>query len=239
LLKIYCKEKGESKMNKAHLSRNPAFLLLLCVAAFLFQGIYGCGCGDDDDDNANPSNDDDADDDADDDSDDDSDDDLFDPTDHITRAWELAEMELTGTPDLFTLFQIEGTAQNFDVELPDKIFSWEYLFYAEFDGGASRMIFKVILEPDESVEIECEGNEGCEVFGRLFLTPDEWGQTLTGLSAMIELATPELVGQEVWYVSVFEDLSPTYGFIGYYLQNEFGILLLINAETGQIVDEKG
>ncbi len=82
---------------------------------------------------------------------------------------------MTCIPDIFALFQIEGEAQNFDVELPEKEFEWTYWFYSESDDGDHRAVYKVALEPEKSVDVECDTDvdDACDVLGRVFLTQDQ------------------------------------------------------------------
>jgi len=202
---------------------------MLFIAICLTGAMILLSCGDDDDDDSN---------DDDDDSNDD-DDDLFDPLERIGEAWDLAEEEMGNGYDLLTLFQIEGTAVNSGDAWANKEFTWEYLFYAEWTAPLRYKMVKIVFLPSQTVEILCDEDEsgsGCEVLGRVFLTEAEWGDAVIGYDQMILTAKTLLAPDQVDYISIFEDLNPSYQFIGYYLQNQVSVLLLINAENGEIVE---
>ncbi|MDP8222206.1 MAG: hypothetical protein P9L99_02495 [Candidatus Lernaella stagnicola] len=214
------------------------FWFLLLVLVLMLTTWIGCECGNGDDD----SGDDDTGDDDNGDDDDDNDDSsppsptTVDPFDYIDEAWQLALDALSETPDQFTLFQIDGSVTPASGDLSEKEILWKYSFWASFDQDDTEALVEVEAYPVKSATITCEAQE-CPVLGRVFLQREEWNDATVSLEQMFAISEPALGDQDVDFISLFEDLNPAYGFIGWYLQKGINVVLLINAETGDIVPD--
>lgn len=172
--------------------------------------------------------------------DNDNGDDMFDPIDHIPKAFELARTVIQGDPDIVAITSITGLASPDDVPLKKKEFAWTYQFQVIYDQENQEdsvyMVIDVKLEPEKSVEVVCNGNAyECWVLEVHYLSEADFSVVAVGLEEMIKIAEP-YVDYDVKSVSIIKGLDPEHQYIGYYLldaQNQPRVI--VNAETGAVI----
>ncbi len=166
---------------------------------------------------------------------------VFDPLGQIHRAFELASALVESDPEVFAFARLVGIATPDNVNLDQKSFAWTYEFQVIEDptdlaSGYKRI--RVTIEPAESAEITCEGSFGECAYGDTYMLQEsDFADVTLGLSGMITLVSSTLT-TDVKAITIFQDLHPDAHYVAYYLLDEFNqLILIINAETGQIMSD--
>jgi len=170
----------------------------------------------------------------------DNDDEMFDPLDHIPKAFELARTAIQGNPDIVAIAEIIGLASPDNVPLDEKEFVWTYKFQVVYDEKHPKesvnMVIEVKLEPGESVEVACNGSYAeCAILEIFLLREEDFSAATVGLDKMIEIAKP-YANYDVKAVSINKGLDPKHHYIGYYLLDVDNLpRVIVNAETGAVI----